>query len=208
MRPRIGFAPRWVAPLFALLALALLPWAVWLARVLPDHHLSAHWNVAWAGFDLGLAAALLATAVAALRRSPWLEGSATAAGTLLVVDAWFDLLTASGGAELIVAAAEAALVELPVAVLCFWIARDAERFLERAQGRLEAVRRARGTGTAFAASSCIRGPSAFRSTVRLPLRSSPAPRPTSSPSSSTRAGARTGPPSASPRLLRATRRSG
>lgn len=144
MNRTLGIAPRWVAPLLALLALALLPWTVWLAAALPRQHVSAHWNVAWAGFDLALAAALVATAVAALRRSSWLEGSAVAAGTLLVVDAWFDLLTSRGGAELVVASVEAVLVELPLAVLCFWIARDAQRFLEQARACLEAVRRARG----------------------------------------------------------------
>jgi hypothetical protein len=41
------------------------------------------------------------------------------------VDAWFDILTSSSGAELVVAVAEALLVELPVAALSLALARRA-----------------------------------------------------------------------------------
>ena len=121
----------WVVPLFMLSAIVLVPWVVFLARALPSTHAAAHWDIAWAGFDFGLALLLLAVAVSAWRRSPWLEGAATAAATLLVVDAWFDILTASTQLELAVAICEAMLVELPLAVLCFLLARDAERVLRR-----------------------------------------------------------------------------
>jgi hypothetical protein len=45
------------------------------------------------------------------------------------VDAWFDVLTSSTRAELAVSIAEAVLVELPLAVLCLLLARNAERRL-------------------------------------------------------------------------------
>ncbi len=131
---------RWSAPLFVLMGLALLPWTFWLTRTLPASHVSRHWNVAWAGFDLALATALLATALAAIRRSPWLQGSAISAGTLLLVDAWFDVLTSSTSSELAAAAAEASLVEIPLAILSFWIARDTERFWRRIERCLDARR--------------------------------------------------------------------
>ena len=123
--------PRWVVPLYGSAAIVLVPWVVLLVRALPSAHRSAHWDVAWGGFDVGLALLLLAVAVAAWRRSPWLEGAATAAATLLFVDAWFDVLTASTHRELVVALLEAALVELPLALLCLRLARDAERGLAR-----------------------------------------------------------------------------
>ena len=66
-----------------------------------------------------------------LRRSPWLEGTATAAATLLVVDAWFDIMTSSTHLELAIAIGEAVLIELPLAGLCYLLARDAERVLRR-----------------------------------------------------------------------------
>ncbi|MCW2978195.1 MAG: hypothetical protein JWM06_3476 [Actinomycetia bacterium] len=127
-----GWRPaRWVVPLFALAAIVLVPWIVFLVRILPSTHASAHWDIAWAGFDVALALLLLGVAVAAWHRSPWLEGAGTAAAALLLVDAWFDVLTSSSHLELGIAIGEAALVELPLAVLCLLLARDAERVLSR-----------------------------------------------------------------------------
>jgi hypothetical protein len=113
--------------LFGLAALMLVPWVVLVIFALPSTHRSAHWDIAWAGFDAALAALLLAVAVAAWRRSSWFEDVATAAATLLFVDAWFDVLTASTRAELAFSIGEAILVELPLAVLCVVLARDARR---------------------------------------------------------------------------------
>src|SRR4051794_6906092 len=121
--------PRWVVPLFGLAALLLLPWVVLLVFALPSAHRAVHWDIAWAGFDVALALLLLAVAIAAWRRSPWLEGAATATATLLFVDVWFDVLTSSTRDEFVVSIAEAVLVELPLAVLCLVLARGAERRL-------------------------------------------------------------------------------
>jgi hypothetical protein len=126
----VGWRPaRWVVPLFGVASLVLVPWIVLLLLVLPSTQAAAHWDVAWAGFDVGLALLLLGVALAAWRRSPWLEGVATAAAALLVVDAWFDVLTSSSGAQLALALGEALLVELPLALLCLLLARDAKRVL-------------------------------------------------------------------------------
>src|SRR5690349_16705119 len=137
MRSRLGNrrAGRldWVGRLFALAAVVLVLWIVFLVRMLPSDHRAAHWDIAWAGFDIGLALLLLAVAVAAWRRSPWLEGAATAAATLLFVDAWFDVLTASSRSELVIAIVEAAVVELPIAVICLLLARSVERRLAAAE---------------------------------------------------------------------------
>jgi hypothetical protein len=121
----------WIVPLFGLAGIVLVPWIVFLVSSLPSRQAAAHWDIAWAGFDVGLAALLLGVAIAAWRRSPWLEGISTAGAALLVVDAWFDILTASTNVERTVAIVEALLVELPLAALCFLIARDAERVLRR-----------------------------------------------------------------------------
>jgi hypothetical protein len=121
--------PRWVVPLFGLAALLLVPWVVLLVVALPSAHRAAHWDIAWAGFDVVLALLLLTVATAAWRRSPWLEGAATASATLLFVDAWFDVLTASTRTEFVVSIGEATFVELPLAILCLLLAREAERRL-------------------------------------------------------------------------------
>jgi hypothetical protein len=110
-------------------ALVLVPWVVLLVRALPSAHRSVHWDVAWAGFDVAMAVLLLAVALAARRNSPWLEGAATAAATLLFIDAWFDILTASTRTEVLAAVAEAVLVELPLALLCLLLARNIKRRL-------------------------------------------------------------------------------
>jgi hypothetical protein len=127
-----GRAPRWVVLLFSLAAVVLLPWVAVLALTLPSAHQAAHWDIAWAGFDVALAFLLATVAITAWRRSPWFEGAATAAATLLFVDAWFDSLTSSSRAELALAILEAALVELPLAVLCLLLARDVEQRLREA----------------------------------------------------------------------------
>ena len=84
---------RWAGPLFALFSLILLPWTVYLGETLPSRQLSPNYDTAWAGFDVILVMALASTAYFALRRSRYLSTAATATATLLVVDAWFDVLT-------------------------------------------------------------------------------------------------------------------
>ena len=118
-------APRWVAPLYLALAVLLVPWTVYLGIILPDHTTSAHWDVAWVGFDASIVGSLTLTAWAAYRRTNWVEASATATATLLLVDAWFDCTTAHGTADVVQALVEAAVVELPLAALSIWIARNA-----------------------------------------------------------------------------------
>lgn len=126
---------RWVVPLFGLAALLLVPWIVLLVFALPSTQQAAHWDIAWAGFDVALALLLFTVAVAACRRSPWLEGAATAAATLLFVDAWFDVLTSSTRTEFWVSILEAAFVELPLAILCLFLARAAERRVAFGEGQ-------------------------------------------------------------------------
>jgi hypothetical protein len=124
----------WVVPVFGAIGVALVPWTIWLSASLPPDHLTRRWDVAWAGFDIGLAVCFAGTAIAAWRRSPWVAAFAAATGTLLLADAWFDVVLESRGAEIRTAIIEAVFAELPVAALCFWIAYRAERFLTLAVG--------------------------------------------------------------------------
>src|ERR671931_849032 len=120
----------WVAALFAAAGLVLLPWTIWLAASLEPHHETTSWDLAWSGFDMGLAVMFLLTALAAWRRSLWVGVCAATTGTLLVADAWFDVVLESHYDERLMALMLAAFVELPVAAVCFWIAYRTERFLE------------------------------------------------------------------------------
>jgi hypothetical protein len=128
MRFRLWTLRQYVMVVFGAIGIVLLPWGLWLAASLPGHHETDHWNVAWSGFDVGLAVAFLLTAVAAWRRSPWISAAAAATGTLLIVDAWFDVVLESHG-ELRLSVLTAVSAELPLAALCFWIAYRTERFL-------------------------------------------------------------------------------
>ena len=127
LRPRT--LRHWVIAVFATIGVGLLPWTLWLSSSLPHNHVSNRWDLAWSGFDTGLALFFLATAIAAYRRSPWVGALAAATGTMLIVDAWFDIVLESHADELRQSIALAVLAELPTALLCFWIAHRTERFL-------------------------------------------------------------------------------
>ena len=122
------FEPRrWVAPMLALGAVVLIPWTLVLAYRLPAQHTSDHWDIAWVGFDLALAAALAATGLTIARRSAWAPSAAAVAATLLFCDAWFDVVLASGHDGQVEAVLEAVLVEIPLAIFLVWLARDCEQ---------------------------------------------------------------------------------
>jgi hypothetical protein len=124
--PRVAPAPRWVAPLYLTLAVLLLPWIGYLAVARPAEFGLGHHRVAWVGLDVMEALALALTARLAYRRSTWVDIAATSAGVLLIVDAWFDLMTATPGWMLAQSIAAAVLLELPLAILSLWIARNAQ----------------------------------------------------------------------------------
>jgi hypothetical protein len=121
--------PRWVTLVLALVAIGLVPWILYLTLSLPSRHVTFHYDTAWIGFDVGLFALFAATAWATFRGSRWLVPLAAATGTMLVCDAWFDVVTAQSGGERWEAIAEAALAELPLALVCAFIVYDAETFL-------------------------------------------------------------------------------
>jgi hypothetical protein len=119
----------WVVLAYAAIGIGLLPWAIWLSASLRPEHVSERWDIAWSGFDVGLAICFCGTAFAAYRRSPWVGALAAATGTLLLTDAWFDVMLESHGSELQTAIVEAVLFEIPTAAVCFWIAQRTEHFL-------------------------------------------------------------------------------
>ena len=120
---------KWVIAVFGVIGVGLVPWTIWLSTSLKPDHVTQHWNLAWSGFDLALAFAFLATAYSAWRKSPWVGTSAAATGTLLVTDAWFDIVLESQSADVRNAVVLAVFAELPIAAVCFWIAYRTEHFL-------------------------------------------------------------------------------
>lgn len=138
---------RWLGPIYAVFAVIMIPWTTYLGFVLPDHQLNSHYDVAWAGFDVGLILALAWTAWSALRRSTWLPIAATCSASMLVVDAWFDVVTSMAGSDRWISVLSAVFLELPTAVISAWLARGGQgiasrhfylRFLRR-RGRPDAA---------------------------------------------------------------------
>ncbi len=119
----------WLVLLLGGVVIALFPWTAYISSTLPGEHVTHHWDLAWAGFDLFEAIALTATLLALVRRSPLLPMVAAAAGTAMLCDAWFDVITAEPGRELHWAILEALVAELPLSALCFWISLDSARAL-------------------------------------------------------------------------------
>ncbi len=100
--------------ILTVVAVALVPWTVYLALTLPAHYEVHSWAAAWVGFDIILILLLALTAVLGWRRRQLMIPTAFAAGILLLCDGWFDvMLTAGPGRWLSVASLVA---ELPVAV--------------------------------------------------------------------------------------------
>ena len=120
--------------MFTGLALVMVPWTVYLFLSLPDSARAAHYDLAWGGFDLALVVMLALTGLAAVRRSSWLVAVSGGTAALLVADAWFDVVMAADLAERWVALAMAALVELPLALVCGWLAVQGQELLERRIG--------------------------------------------------------------------------
>jgi hypothetical protein len=122
---------RLAGPVFALFSLLLVPWIFYVAIALPSRSLAPHYDLAWAGFDIMLFIALAATAYFALRRSRYLVRASTATATLLIVDAWFDVLTSSASRDRAVAILFAVFIELPLSALCWWLSQQSQAIADR-----------------------------------------------------------------------------
>ena len=121
---------RWVAPAFIFCSVVLIPWIVYLGFSLPTRQISRHYDAAWVGFDIFELIALGATGYLALRRSRYLAVAAASAATLLVTDAWFDVLT-SPRHKLLEAVVLAVVIELPLAGVCAWLSYHTEHLADR-----------------------------------------------------------------------------
>jgi len=121
---------RWVAPVFIVCSLVLVPWIVYLGFSLPAREVSHHYDTAWVGFDIFEVIALGATGYLALIRSRYLALAAASAATLLICDAWFDVLT-SPRHQMIESIVLAVVIELPLASVCAWLSYHTERLADR-----------------------------------------------------------------------------
>jgi len=120
-----------MAWLYSLAAAVLIPWTVYLAVTLPKRDVDTHYRGAWVGFDLLLVTAIVLTAYYAFRVDTRVQLPATATATLLVVDAWFDVMTAGHRRPTILALVLAVCIELPAAGFSLWLARRVNQNADR-----------------------------------------------------------------------------
>ena len=107
---------RSTAAFLAVCAVGLIPWTVGLAVTLPAHYVVGSWTLTWTGFDVALLASFAVTAWALADHRPIALPAAVFTSALLLSDAWFDVLTAHGGHDLLLSAMSALFGEIPAAV--------------------------------------------------------------------------------------------
>lgn len=98
-------------------AVGLIPWTVGLATTLPRRYLVGTWTITWTGFDVVLIGGFSVTAWALWKQRQIAVPAAMVTSVLLLCDAWFDLLTAHRGGDLLVSTLTALFGEIPIAIV-------------------------------------------------------------------------------------------
>ncbi len=127
--------PTWAAKVYILLAIVLIPWTIYLGLSLPKHHLSTHWDVSWTGLDIALSASFILTGLFAYLRSMWVVIAASTTGSLLLVDAWFDIMSEHNGTLFHQAVLAACIFEIPLALMSYYLASHALQRTTRASSK-------------------------------------------------------------------------
>lgn len=124
--------PKWVVAFYLGGAIVLIPWIVIMFTVPQAVNVPRHWQLVWGGFDCFLVLGFAVTAFRLMTRSP--RGAVTAAmtGTMLMVDAWFDVLTTRRGGQLM-SILMAIFLEIPCALICFYVSRRIVSLFEQAK---------------------------------------------------------------------------
>jgi hypothetical protein len=111
---------RWMPAVLVVVALVLVPFFTIDETIGPKVQIAHHLKLAWAGLDMFEVLALAATALALQHRPRFAVVPATVTGTLLVCDAWLNIVPSTGLAFW--GAIAMAFIELPLAALSFWVA--------------------------------------------------------------------------------------
>ena len=114
--------PSWVALVFLLICLGLIPQIVNLSSSLQETALANHWRTVWVGLDIAEALVFLLTAWFLFRRSALVAVTASIAAAMLWLDAWFDVLTSFKPADIDAATSLAVFVEVPLGLFCLYVA--------------------------------------------------------------------------------------
>jgi hypothetical protein len=123
--PAPGSSWRWDAILVFIVGscIVLAAWIGVLAVTLPKFYHTGSWRGAWVGFDIALLAAFAVTGWAAWRRRQLLIICLVVLATLLLCDAWFDVVLDVRTPGFLASLLSAILVELPLAILAIFMSR-------------------------------------------------------------------------------------
>ena len=119
---------RFTERLLIFATLALVAWIVYLVLDLPVSYRARNWDIAWIGFDFGMLVSLGATAWSFWNRRQLAVPAAIISATMLVIDAWFDVVTSHVGFDRDAALLSACVIELPLAIYLIHFSRRAIRF--------------------------------------------------------------------------------
>jgi hypothetical protein len=115
----------------------LTAWIVLLMRTLPSQYTSSHWRGFWVGLDIAELAGFAATAWAAWHQRQIVVFCMVFTGTLLLADAWFDLMLDAGSPGFTMSVISAIFAEIPLALVLFAAARRLVRITVTTVMRLE-----------------------------------------------------------------------
>jgi hypothetical protein len=138
---RAGFHPRRLELVASAAVVFLLVWMIILASTLPGTTVTHGWAAAWVGLDCAEAFGLAMTGYALARSSRLIIPAGLMTGTLLVCDAWFDVVLTWQTSTWTISLVAAVAVELPLAGRLWWTAMQGVRGGAAAMTRREAPTR-------------------------------------------------------------------
>ncbi|MCL4446079.1 MAG: hypothetical protein M1134_04285 [Actinobacteria bacterium] len=113
---------RIISAILIVVVIGLVPWEVFLGMTLPSRFRANNWAFLWVGFDAILIAVLLYVAWAMWFRRQIMIAVAMVAGTLLMTDAYFDVVTSIGTKGEWVTLLTALGGEIPLGLVFYWVA--------------------------------------------------------------------------------------
>lgn len=117
----------------------LAGWIAYLILNLPLHYTARHWRGVWVGLDIAELAGFAATAWAAWHQRQVVIMCMQFTATLLIADAWFDVVLDYGTPDERMSVISALVAELPLALVLFAGARRLVRITVESVMRLEGI---------------------------------------------------------------------
>lgn len=119
--------------------LVLAAWTGILASTLPPDFKIDHWGIVWVGLDIAELAGLAVTVWASWKQRQVIIVCMVFTGTLLICDAWFDIVLDVGTPNITASVLAAVFAEFPLAFLLFAGARRLVRITIQTVMRLEGI---------------------------------------------------------------------